>query len=151
MPFWLNPWRAFNLSSIGPSTLAFLTCLSSVPLLRLRFYDIWRLYRPSAPRPSLIERGQVWFCVVCQCSHGFLALLGVVRHNTWTARNFYRFDGISPEPLRSLKIIKSSIRFVLWVQRRYCALTVFESQWLAGGVLGSLAPNGSLSFPDALS
>ena len=76
---------------------------------------------------------------------GFVALLGLIRHRIWVDRNFHRFDGIQPDPHLSLERIKSSFRFLLRVQRRHSLISIFESSWLAGGVLGSLDMDGSFS------
>ena len=81
---------------------------------------------------------------------GFAALLGLIRHRIWVDRNFDRFDGIQPDPHLSLERIKSSFRFLLRVQRRHSLISIFELNWLAGGVLGSLHIDGYFSVCDEL-
>ena len=62
----------------------------------------------------------------------------------------YAHDGIQPDPHLSLERIKSSFRFLLRVQRRHALISIFESNWLAGGLLESLHMDGSFSFCDEL-
>ena len=78
--------------------------------------------------------------------HGFTALLGIVRHQIWCARNKHRFEGIVPVTAVVLARIKSSFRFVARVQKRHCNQLHFKSQWLINGVLGTVGSSGAISF-----
>ena len=76
--------------------------------------------------------------------------MALVRHQVWLARNFYRFQGLQPEPRYSLDQVKASFRFLAWIQKRHVLLSTFEEQWLAGGVLSTVLGDGTLAFPDEL-
>ena len=80
----------------------------------------------------------------------FVALMGIIRHRIWVARNAFRFDGIQPLPQISLERIKSSFRFLLRIQRRHCLISTFENEWLARGLFGTLLANESISFAGKL-
>ena len=93
------------------------------------------------------SRESLWgYPKAAQIPKGLIALLGIIRHSIWVARNAFRFDGIQPQPHVSLKRIKSSFRFLLRIQRRHCLISTFEKEWLVGGLFGSLLADGSISF-----
>ena len=77
---------------------------------------------------------------------GFIALLGLIRHHIWCTRNKYRFEGIAPSATVTLTRIKSSFRFLARVQKRHCNSTLYSSQWLVNGVLGTVGSSGIISF-----
>ena len=43
---------------------------------------------------------------------GFVALLGIIRHQLWCTRNHHRFEGVPPSSAATLAKIKSSFRFL---------------------------------------
>ena len=77
---------------------------------------------------------------------GFVALLGIIRHQLWCTRNRHRFDGIPPCSTATLTKVKSSFRFLARIQQRHCGQMLFTSRWLANDVLGSVSLSGVLSF-----
>ena len=112
--------------------------LSNCPLAQdiiTWFYNLVLKYSRRIPRPTEWEM-LYGFRRVTGIPHGFAALLGVVRHQIWCARNKYRFEGIILIASVILTKIKSSFRFVARVQKRQCSLMHFKSQWLINGTLG---------------
>ena len=81
---------------------------------------------------------------------GFMALLGITRHQIWCTRNRHRFEGIPPSSTATLAKVKSSFRFLARVQQRHCGLMHFASRSLANGVLGTVSLSGVLSFATLL-
>ena len=82
--------------------------------------------------------------------HGFTALLGIVRHQIWCARNKHCFEGITPIATVVLAKIKSSFRFIARIQKRHCNPTLFKSQWLINGAFGTVCSSGAISFAEDL-
>ena len=81
---------------------------------------------------------------------GFMALLGITRHQIWCTRNLHRFEGIPPSSTATLANVKYSFRFLARVQQRHCGLMHFASRSLANGVLGTVSLSGVLSFATLL-
>jgi hypothetical protein len=50
----------------------------------------------------------------------FTALLGVLRHHVWLARNSHRFENIAPDSGITLKKAKSTFRFLVRMHQRHC-------------------------------
>ena len=46
----------------------------------------------------------------------------------------------------TLARVKSSLRFILQIQRRHCPADLFHESWLAQGVFGHLSTDGVLVF-----
>ena len=76
----------------------------------------------------------------------FTALLGIVRHHIWLARNKFRFEQVSPDAETTIKQAKSTFRFLVRMHQRYCTQEVFERQWLGNGIVGSVNEHGWIHF-----
>jgi hypothetical protein len=76
----------------------------------------------------------------------FTALLGVLRHHIWLARNSHRFEGIVPFPPLVLKKARSTFRFLVRMHQRHCAFDQFTKEWLVDGVIGSISDQGWIRF-----
>ena len=123
-------------------THLFFDCPLAQPILDW-FTILFHRAQPTSNCPTTTDI--LWtFPASANVPAGLIALLGIIRHQIWIARNSHHFDGLQLEPQISLKRIKSSLRFLLRVQQHHCLVTTFEKEWLAGGVLGSLQPDGSL-------
>ena len=81
---------------------------------------------------------------------GFTALLGIIRHRIWVARNAFRFDGVQPIPLLTVEQATSSFRFLLRIQSRHIPSSQFVKKWLAGGFFGHILDDNSILFAAAL-
>ena len=68
----------------------------------------------------------------------FDALLGVLRHHIWLARNLRRFEHQSPSVAETLQKAKSTFRFMVRLESRHCPPDRFLQDWLAAGIIGSL-------------
>ena len=71
----------------------------------------------------------------------FTALLGILRHHVWLARNKHRFEHVTPDALLTIKNAKSTFRFLVRMHRRRCSPEVFEPDWLVSGIVGSVTKN----------
>jgi exonuclease III len=79
----------------------------------------------------------------------FTALLGVLRHHMWLARNSHRFDGIHPFVPDILKKARSTFRFLVRMHKRHCPQDRFVREWLADGIIGSVTDQDWIHFsPD---
>jgi hypothetical protein len=76
----------------------------------------------------------------------FTALLGVLRHHIWLARNNHRFENIAPDSFETLKKAKSTFRFLVRMHQRHCPQERFVHKWLADGVIGSLTQQDWICF-----
>ncbi len=76
----------------------------------------------------------------------FTALLGVLRHHIWLARNNHRFESIDPDASISLKKARSTFRFLVRMHQRHCPRDRFVCEWLADGVIGSLTEQDWIQF-----
>ena len=113
------------------------------------FYSLIQQHSRRIPRPSEWEM-LFGYRRVLAVPSGFIALLGIMRHQLWCTRNRHRFDGIPPSSTATLAKVKSSFRFLARVQQRHCGLMHFTSRWLANDVLGSVSLSGVLSFATLL-
>ncbi|CAB4031992.1 Hypothetical predicted protein, partial [Paramuricea clavata] len=66
----------------------------------------------------------------------FSALLGILRHQVWLARNKHRFENIAPCSQDSLRKAKSTFRFMVRLQKRHNPVGQFTHEWLADGIVG---------------
>ena len=79
----------------------------------------------------------------------FTALLGVLRHHMWLARNSHRFNGIHPFVPDILKKARSTFRFLVRMHQRHCPQDRFVREWLADGIIGSVTDQDWIRFsPD---
>ena len=76
----------------------------------------------------------------------FTALLGIVRHHIWLARNKFRFEQVSPDAQTTIKQTKSTFRFLVRMHQHHCTQEVFECQWLGNGIVGSVNEHGWIHF-----
>jgi exonuclease III len=76
----------------------------------------------------------------------FTALLGILRHHIWLARNSHRFEGIPPDVPTTLKKAKSTFRFLVRMHKRHHPPDRFVVDWLADGVIGSLSEQDWIRF-----
>ena len=86
-----------------PETLVhlFVECPFATPLLDW-FTNLLRSHNPSSTRPTTTDI--LWtYPKPAAPPAGFLALLAIICHQIWIARNSHRFDGFQPEPQISLK------------------------------------------------
>ena len=142
--FGMSVYPAYHCGAAERLMHLFVDCPFVQPLLDW-FTTLFNCAQPKAPRPTSTDI--LWtFPTAAKVPAGFLALLAIIRHQIWIARNSSRFDGLKPEPEISLKRIKSPSHLLFRVQQCHCLVTTFEQEWLAGGVFGSLQPDGSLSF-----
>ena len=79
------------------------------------FYTLIQQHSNRFPRPSEWEMLFGYRRVVA----GFMALLGITRHQIWCTRNRHRFEGIPPSSTATLAKVKSSFRFLARVQQRH--------------------------------
>ena len=112
-------------------------------------YDLMMRHLRRTPRPSVKEM-LFGYSRVTNIPRGFVALLGIIRHQIWCARNKSRFEDVTPTVLDILERIKSSFRFISRIQRRHMGLTHFATRWLVGGVLGIVDGTGSITFAQEL-
>ena len=75
---------------------------------------------------------------------GYDALLGILRHQIWLARNCPVFDHHSTPAIVSLQKATSTFRFLLHMQQRSCPLDRFSTLWLANGCIGRVSEHGHL-------
>ena len=108
-------------------------------------YTLMRQHSSHIPCPSEWEM-LFGYRRVLAVPAGFIALIGIMRHQLWCTRNRYRFDGVPPSSAATIAKVKSSFRFLARVQQRHCGPIYFESRWLANGVLGSVDSSGVISF-----
>ena len=73
-------------------------------------------------------------------------LLGIIRHRIWVARNSYRFDNLCMDYGSTLSSVKSSLRFMLRVQRRHCPADRFAELWLADDLFGTVSDDDIIFF-----
>ena len=127
----------------------FLECPTSIVLLKW-FFAILKDFNPSAapPTPMVVLFGFYNMSHIPCC---FTALLGIVRHRIWLLRNSYVFEHTVPDCPSAIAAIKSSFRFLLRLQKRHCSASVFNKEWLAGGVIGSISPSSHIRFRPDLS
>ena len=109
------------------------------------FFSVVKQHSHNIPRPTEWEM-LYGFRRATAIPHGFTALLGIVRHQIWCARNKHRFEGVVPVTNVVLERIKSSFHFIARVQKRHCNQLYFKSQWLINGVLGTFGSSGAISF-----
>ena len=76
----------------------------------------------------------------------FSALLGVLRHHIWLARNSYRFENVPPDVVVTLRKARSTFRFLLRMHRRHCLPDHFFHHWLADGLVGSITDEDWIRF-----
>lgn len=76
----------------------------------------------------------------------FTALMGVIRHHIWLARNRRRFDCLLPTVEDTLHNIKSTFCFLVRIQKRHCSRSHFLKDWLAGGIVGSLTKEDWITY-----
>lgn len=76
----------------------------------------------------------------------FSALLGVLRHHIWLARNAYRFDNVLPHTETTLHKAKATFRFLLRMHHRHHPRDHFSHDWLADGVIGVITARDSICF-----
>ena len=72
----------------------------------------------------------------------FTALLSILRHHIWLARNKHRFEQVTPDAPVTIKNAKSTFRFLVRMHRRLCTPEVFERDWLVNGIVGSVTEQG---------
>ena len=75
------------------------------------WYNLMRQHSSHIPRPSEWEMLFVYRRVL-SVPAGFVALLGIIRHQLWCTRNHHRFEGVPPSSAATLAKIKSSFRFL---------------------------------------
>ena len=92
--------------------------------------------------------GQILFGFQSACNYPimFTALLGILRHHVWLARNKYRFEQVPPDALVTIKQAKSTFRFLVSMHQRHCSHEVFEREWLVNGIVGSVTEQGFIYF-----
>lgn len=128
-----------------PETLLhlFVDCPSSVHVMQWFLSQVHKVVFPFVLSRSHILFG---FTPSDRLPLVFSALLGVLRHHIWLARNRYRFDHIRVTPADTLRKAKSTFRFLLRMHQRHCPRYTFEREWLANGVIGNLTANDYLQF-----
>ena len=65
----------------------------------------------------------------------FTALLGILRHHVWLARNKHRFKQVPPA---TLKNAKSTFRLFVQMHKGHCTREVFDRDWLVDGIVGCI-------------
>ena len=97
---------------------------------------------------SALTTAQILFRFVCASGVPvvFTALLGIVRHHIWLARNKFRFEQISPDAQVTIKQAKSTFRFLVRMHQRHCTHQVFEREWLVNGIVGCVTEQGFTHF-----
>ena len=76
----------------------------------------------------------------------FTALLGILCHHVWLARNTFRFEEMSPDAQVTIKQAKSTFRFLVRMHRRHCIPEVFEHHWLVNMIVRSVTEQGWIRF-----
>ena len=66
----------------------------------------------------------------------FTALLGILRHHVWLARNKHPFEQVLPDVPTTLKNAKSTFHFIVRMHQGHCTREVFDRHWLVDGRLG---------------
>ena len=103
-----------------------------------------RKYRPAAD----LSTAQILFGF--DTSAGvpitFNALLGILRHHVWLARNKHRFEHVTPDAHVTIKNAKSALRFLVQMHQRHCSPEVFTTDWMASGIVGSVTEQDWIRF-----
>ena len=103
-----------------------------------------RKYHPTAA----LTTGQILFGF--ESAFGvpivFTALLGILRHHVWLARNKHRFEQVPPDAPTTLKNAKSTFRFLVRMHKRHCTREVFERDWLVDGIVGCVTEQDWIRF-----
>ena len=103
-----------------------------------------RKYHPTAA----LTTGQILFGF--ESASGvpivFTALLGILRHHVWLARNKHRFEQVPPDAPTTLKNAKSTFRFLVRMHKRHCTSEVFERDWLVDGIVGCVTEQDWIRF-----
>ena len=86
------------------------------------------------------------FSVDSQLPVVFSALLGILRHHIWLARNAYRFEHVPPDATVTLRNAKSTFRFLVRMHKRHSPRERFNQDWLADGFIGSLTEEDWIRF-----
>ena len=118
------------------------------PLASRIFAWYLSLVRRFAPTTGPLSTSQIL------CSYGptvklppvLPCLLGIIRHRIWIARNSCRFDNLCVGYGSILSSVKSSLRFMLRVQRRHCPADRFAELWLADDLFGTVSDHDILVF-----
>jgi hypothetical protein len=77
----------------------------------------------------------------------FTALLGILRHHIWLARNRHRFDNVPPDVSETMRKARSTFRFLVRMHRRHCrSPEQFDNEWLVNGIVGSITEQGWIRF-----
>ena len=76
----------------------------------------------------------------------FSALLGVLRHHIWLARNRSRFHQVPPDSLVTWKNVRCTFRFLVRMHKLHCSLDRFEREWLVDGLVGSITDGNWIHF-----
>ena len=76
----------------------------------------------------------------------FTALLGILRHHVWLARNKHRFEQVPPDAPTTLKNAKTTFRFLVRMHKRHCTSEVFERNWLVDGIVGCVTEQDWMRF-----
>lgn len=126
----------------------FVYCPLAIEILQW-FLTYLRRYLPAASPPSAAEILVGYSCHVT-LPPVFSALLGVIRHQLWLARNSFRFDKVPPSGPEVIRKSKSSLRFLIRMQQRHCPKHLFVALWLAGGSMGHVSPDGEVIFDESL-
>ena len=74
------------------------------------------------------------------------ALLGILRHPVWLARNKHRFEQVPPDAPTTLKNAKSTFRFLVRMHKRHSTSEVFERDWLVDGIVGCVTEQDWIRF-----
>ena len=76
----------------------------------------------------------------------FMALLSILCHHVWLARNKHRFDQVPPDAPTTLKNAKSTFRFLVRMHKRHCTCKVFDRDWLVDGIVGCVTEQDWIRF-----
>ena len=90
-------------------------------------------YDPAAT----LTAAQILFGLPSNVPIVFTALLGVLRHHVWLARNKHRFEHVSPDLQLTIKNAKSTFRILQ---------DSFERDWLVRGIIGTISESGHIEF-----
>ena len=104
-----------------------------------------RRFRPSRTSISLSEI-LFGFSEDSHLPIVFTALLGVLRHHIWLARNSHRFEHIPPDAHVALRKSKSTFRFLVRMHKRHCHRDRFVREWLADGFIGTFTEEDWILF-----
>ena len=76
----------------------------------------------------------------------FTALLGILCHHVWLARNKHRFEQVPPDAPTTLKSARSTFRFLVRMHKRHCTREVFDRDWLVDGIVGCVNEQDWIRF-----